>query len=352
MTKHGWCAAMLMGACLLGMGCQGGTQKKEAYKHWNATRASIQASMATERYKLGNLEDARKAVDEAIKLDPENASYHVLSARVFIERNQLDLADKELEVARKLDPKNAEADYLAGVVYQRWQKPNLALEYYTAASEKSPTELSYLMAKAEMLVQLNRMDDAVTLIESRLTFFEYSGPLRDMLGGLYLQQNKLPQAIESLHQASILSPDDTTIREHLARVLFRGGKYRDALDQFDALLKFPAFQQQADLYMLKGECHAQLQQWREARAALETSLEKNAGSAGALLSLAKVSMKMDDLDRAEDCVRKAIALNPDSAQAYLRRGSSRCSGSVGSRPWPTSRKRGAIWTRKTRPPSA
>ena len=100
-------------------------------------------------------------------------------------------------------------------MYQRWQKPNLALDYYTKASEKAPGELAYLMAKAEMLLQLNRDLEAQQLLEGKLTYYEYSGPMRDLLGQLYMQQGKKTEGIAMLHQASVLAGDDLTIREHL-----------------------------------------------------------------------------------------------------------------------------------------
>lgn len=321
MNKRNRIAASLLCATLLALaGCETGKQKKEAYQHWNATRAGIQASLATERYKLGNMEDARKAIDEAIKLDPQNAGYHIISARIFIEGNQLELADRELQLSRKLDPKNGEVDYLSGLIYQRWQKTNLALEHYSNACEKAPGELPYLMARAEMLVLVGRLDDAVQAIESKLTYFEYSGPLRDQLGGLYLQQNKIPQAIETIHQATILSPDDLTIREHLARAEFRGAKYRESLADLETLLKSDEYKDRADLYMLKAECHVQLGQWREARAAIETSIDKNSSSEASQLVMVKVALKLHDLERADLSARKAVALNPDDPQAYLARG--------------------------------
>ena len=318
-TSHALLLAVLSIGILAG-GCDTGKNKKEAYKQWNSTRAAVQASLATERYKRGNMDEARKAIDDAIKLAPDNAAYRVISARIYIERNQLEMADRELAVGRTVNPRNAEIDYLSGVIYQRWERPQLALDYYTQASEKSPAELPFLMARAEMLVLLNRLNDAVSLLESKLTYYEYSGPLRDMLGGFYMQQNLIPKAIETIHQATILSPEDLIIREHLSRAYFRGTKYRECLDQIDLLVKNEQYAKRADLLLTKGECLIQLEQWRDARFALEASLEIFPASMPALISLAKVSLKTSDLDRAELCVRKAISIAPDDARVHLTQG--------------------------------
>lgn len=297
-------------------GCQH-KQKQEVYDHWNAARAGVQGSLAAERYKLGNMEDARKAVDEAIKMDPKNAQYRILSARIHLERNELGAAESDLAIARELAPKNAEADYVEGIVRQRWQKPDEALDFYTQACEKAPGELAYYLARAEMLVQLGKPQEAIALLESKLTYFEYSGPLRDALGSLYLVQDKPEQAATSLAQAAVLSPDDATIKSRLVRAEFRAKKYHDCLSHVDQLLQDPTRVDQAELNLLKGECHLQLQQWRDARFALEAALEKDPSSLEGLLCLTKVALKTNDLTRADICVRRAVSLAPDDAQVQL-----------------------------------
>src|SRR5207302_2014875 len=132
------------------------TARETATAQWKATRASVLANLGRDQYKGGNFDQARQSVSDALKLDPENASIRVLSAKIAVEQSQLELAEKELRLARQFDPRNAEADYISGVVYQRWQKPDLAYEFYSQASEKAPSELAFLMAKAEMLVSMDR----------------------------------------------------------------------------------------------------------------------------------------------------------------------------------------------------
>lgn len=305
---------------LLAAGCQSNKNKQEVVQKWAAARAAVQGSLAAERFKLGNLEDARKAVDEAIKLDPTNANFRILSARIHMERNQLEQADQELAIARKLAPRRPEADYLGGIIYQRWQKPNLALELYTAAHEKAPGELAYVMARAEMLMQLNKVADAQQLLESKLTYFEYSGPMRDLLGTIYLQQGKKKEATEMFHQATVLSPEDQAIREHLMRAYFASGQYREAIDQIEMMQRTESQQKRADLYMLKGECYLQIDRLREARAALEKALDLNPSSVPALLALTKVAIRLNDADRAQVCIRRALALEPQNAQVHLAAG--------------------------------
>src|SRR5256885_13326399 len=144
------------------------TQRQQALTQWNGARASVLAGLARDQYNTGNFEKCRLTLDEALKLEPKNAQLHVLSAKLAIEQGQLEFAERELAKARELDPKDAEADYLSGAVCQRWQQPDKACDFYSAASEKAPGELAYLLAHAEMLVAMDRVDQALTLLQARI----------------------------------------------------------------------------------------------------------------------------------------------------------------------------------------
>ena len=179
-----------------------------------------------------NFEKSRYTVDEALKLNPKDANLHILSAKLGIEQGELELAERELATARVLDPKNAEADYLSGVICQRWQKPDAAAEFYEIACEKNPAELAYVLARAEMLVAMDRRSDAITMLQEKCTYFEHSATIRDALGELLVQDGQHALAVETLQEASVLAADDLSIREHLAMACFVNNDYRDAADLF------------------------------------------------------------------------------------------------------------------------
>ncbi len=118
------------------------SQKELALKQWNQTRARVLHGLAKDQVETGNYDKSKNTVREALALDPESARLHVLAAKLAMEEGRLEVADAELKLARECDEKNAEADYLSGVVYQRWQKVQIAHDYYHNAAEKEPTELA------------------------------------------------------------------------------------------------------------------------------------------------------------------------------------------------------------------
>jgi tetratricopeptide (TPR) repeat protein len=307
-----------------GAGCQGGkktqTSNQQAEKRWAATRAAVLASLAKGQLESGQFDKARDSMDKAKRLDPTNARLYILAARLEIEEGRLDVAERELAEARRLDPEDAEADYLSGVVYQRWLKPNVAFDFYSAAAEKDRREVAYPLAAAEMLVDLGRGEEALALLQGRLDEFGTSAVLHDTIGQLHVAQGQYGPAVDALRQASTLASDDQQIREHLSMAMFYNKQYREAADGFTRVIKDPTNASRAELHIALGECQMNLRKPRDARESFERATQLAPGSATAFLSLTKAALELNDLRRAEIALRKAVALAPEQGETHLMLG--------------------------------
>ena len=286
-------------------GCQSASAPRQptiqqaALNRWNDTRADVLLSLADDQYKNGAFDKCRQTLIEALKLDPNQPEIHILSAKLFIEQGQLDMAEKDLDAARSSDPHGAEEDYLSGIIFQRWQQPDQAQAYYDSACQKSPTELAYLLAKAEMMVDQGHPAQALALLQSRITYFEHSAAIRDAAGILLIQQGQPQQAVEMLRRASILAPDDQTIREHLARALFENHLYVESAVELTHLLHDPNYASRPDLYLTLGACQLQMQRLGDARLSFEQACTLDPTSLAAGLALARVQIQLGDLRAAD-----------------------------------------------------
>ena len=312
--------------CLAGIaGCassgdkktHGQEQQQFAQKQWAGARANVLGSLAKEQYENGNFDKCRSTITDALKMDPENVGLRVLSAKLAIEQGNLELADKELIQARRLDPRNAEADYLSGVVCQRWQRSQEAYDFYRSASEKQSGELAYLMAQAEMQVAMGRADEALTLLQAKVIYFEYSATIRDAVGQLLMQKGQFAEAVEVLRQASILASDDNTLREHLALAHFHNKQYREAADIFARLLTDEKYLKRADLYLALGECQMQMNKPRDARDSFDTASQISPNQATVWVGLAKAAIAIGDLRRAEMALKRSLSIEPASSEGNL-----------------------------------
>ena len=306
------------------LGCQGEAKKppatQAALKNWNATRAVVLIGLARDQYNNCAFDKCRITIDEAIKLSPDTAPARILSAKLFIESGQLEAAERELIQARQFDPTNAEADYLSGIVCQRWEQPERALEFYQLACERSPAELAYVLAKAEMLVDMHRRPEALAILQDKVTYFEHSGTIRDEVGLLLIQEHRYDEAVEMLRRASILASDDLTIREHLATALFDAKNYSDCADVLTDLTNHTPYDQRANLWMTLGQCQLQLSRATDAVRALQQAANLQPNNAGVWLELAQCQAQLGDLPRADSDVRRSLSLDASVSQAHLLAG--------------------------------
>ncbi len=312
------CIAAMLGGCASSTPPK--SEKELAADHWNQARAAVMISLAKDQYQTGNFDRSRETLTQAIELDPKNPNARVLSAQLAIEQGQMELADRELSVARNLDPNNAQAFYLSGVVYQRWALPQKAYEFYSEAYEKNPNELAYLMAKGEMLVAMDRSAEALALLEDKVTYFENSAVLCDAVGLLLMDQNRGPESIDMLRRATILAPDDLTIKEHLAMALYRFGQFADGADALNGLLKDDRYARRGDLWLTLGECQLQLRRPTDARDSFTTATNVEPEMASAWLCLGKAALALGDFRRADVSIHRALELEPDNSEAILLQG--------------------------------
>ena len=308
---------------VLALGCAGTkkpTQKELARQQWKNTRASVLLGLARDQYKTGNFEPARKTTNEAIALNPNSGPLRVLSSKLAIESGQLELAERELAEARKINPKDAEAEYLSGVVYQRWQQPQRAFEHYSAATVLAPDELSYLLAMSEMLVAMDREEEALRLLQDKVVYFEHSAVIRDAVGLLLVQFKKHSEAATIFREASILDTNDLTIVEHLGFALLECGQYREAIEPFKKLLRNANYAKRSDLYLALGRCELETGKLRDARSSFEQSAQLNSSSPSVWLGLTRVSLQQGDVKRAELSIKRALAIDPARSETRLLMG--------------------------------
>jgi Tfp pilus assembly protein PilF len=296
------------------------TPSEAAKAQWNTARANVMLSVATDQFNNGDFERARQTVDEAPRMDQKNAPLRILSAQLAIEQGQLDVADRELAEARTIDPKNPKAFYLSGVVYQRWEQPSKACEFYSTACDLDPGEQKYLLAKAEMLVAMDRTDDALALLQAKVIFFENSPAIRDEVGLLLERKDRWADAADMFRRATILTPEDETVREHLARALFHIGQYADAAEALERILSDPKQQKRSDLYLMQGECRMSLSRIGDARESFTTAADLDPTGPLPQIELAKASIALGDTTRAEADLRRATTFGGDEADISLLRG--------------------------------
>jgi Flp pilus assembly protein TadD len=312
----------VLSAVLLTAGCSNKDpgQNAEAQRRWADARATILAGVAQDQYKAHDFVKCRETLDKALAMSPRSATLHTLAGKLEIEQGHLESAELQLEMARTTAPSDPEPYYLSGVVYQRWQKPQTALEFYRQAGQRAPAELAYVLAEGEMLVILDRRNEALTLLQSKVGYFENSSSIRDAVAQLLVQNGKYDEAIKMFRQASVLAEDDNGIRERLATAYYYNKQYRESAVVLTRLTSVEPGSKRADLLELQGDCQLQINDPHGAARSFSAATDADPLSARGWQGLGRAVLQQGDAHRAELALRRAAGLDASSSQTQLLMG--------------------------------
>lgn len=111
---------------------------------------------------LGEVEAAIEASKEGIRLDPdEYFSYHNL-AESYQVAEQTEDAIKTIKIALSIDPQEEDGLYLLSTIYFERGEYHQANDAIQKCLSLYPTNSTFLSAKARILTNLNRLEDAET----------------------------------------------------------------------------------------------------------------------------------------------------------------------------------------------
>jgi tetratricopeptide (TPR) repeat protein len=308
-----------LAGCAAGHGKYTGEFLDEAQARMSGVKAATEWDMARQQFLAGDLKKAIRTIDQSIALNDRIPKSHVLRARILIEMHQLEQALGSLEVAAALDPEHAEAHYYTGIVYERFTRYERALEGYTLAFEANPTEPQYLLAAAEMLIQLGRVDDAEAMLTDRTRSFEHNPGIRQTLGHIELMRGDPSSAVIYFEEARLLAADDPALIEDLARAQIEAGEFAEADHNLSRLLERSDYAGRRDLIHLRTRCLIELDRPVEARSMLRelTATERGANDQRAWIELANVSLVLGDYRQLRACATRLLAVAPDRPEGYL-----------------------------------
>jgi tetratricopeptide (TPR) repeat protein len=244
----------------------------------------------------------------------------VLHARILIEMDRLETALKALDKAIELDEECAEAHYYEGIVYERFVRFEQAMEHYDKAAQLDETNPQYRLAAAEMLIQMDRIDDAEKELQAGMTTFEHNAGFRQTLGHIAMMRDEPKKAVDLFGEACILAPADQGLMEDLARAQMEAKDFADAEYTLRRLTDGDSGgEDRRDLKFMRARCLTEIDRPVEARTLLLQLTGDSRGSqdVGAWIELGAVSLVLDEDYRLRQCAQRVIALAPHRAEGYM-----------------------------------
>lgn len=198
-----------------------------------ATRASL----------LADVGRGEEAVSETKKLfDGKNdRETYIALAQVYDKTKNYNEMAKALDAADKLSQSPEDRENIAfmrGAMYEKQKKFEAAESEFRKVLENNPKNASALNYLGYMLADRNvRLQEAHQLVSKALEADPNNGAYLDSLGWVYYKMDKLPEAERNLRLAMERYSKDPTVHDHLGDVLFKEGKIKEAIAQWQASIK-------------------------------------------------------------------------------------------------------------------
>jgi len=314
-------ATGLMAMALVGCGASNHVQHVNAANHrWQVMRSTLVLQMALQQFEAGDLDQAGKTLADAMQIDATNPRLFTLAGRVAFERGELERSYHRFRTAIELDPDYAEAHYFQGIVLQRWAQFDGALISYRRAYEIEPDNASYLLATSEMLVVLDRTDDAMQLLTEKMAYFDMNASMRVGIGHLYAMRGEYSEAVKYFRQAGLIRPDDQQIQEQLALALLKAGQAHEAVQRLEQLCQVPSLVHRRDLLRSLGESYLAVGRIDEAKRLFIKMTRSNPLDSDAWLKLGELALVQRDAAGATLAATHFKKLAPKRHEGYLLAG--------------------------------
>ena len=185
---------------------------------WQQTAAGLYDD-AKALFARGELEQARTAVEQSLRIDPRQLPALTLKARLALAGNQTDVAEQVLKTALKVDPSSAYARFLLGLAYYLENDFEKARDTLAAADQNDSRVLLYRGLTEE---GLNNPDSAVAYYQHALEIDPRSVDTRISYARLLVAGGKWLVAENLIDQAlRIDSGDSDALYEKLRCLVAR-----------------------------------------------------------------------------------------------------------------------------------
>jgi tetratricopeptide (TPR) repeat protein len=218
-----------------------------------AARATVSAQIGRTYALLTVSDSAQQAYEEALREDSTLAVAHAWYSEWLEEEGRIEEALAHALRALRASPETIDYGYRVGLLLFRLDRPAEAVPYLQTVASRWPDHegatfnlgraLQALGREAEAKVWLDRVDDAQELqrqamLAERAVETTPEDPERWIeLAGLMMRMGFWDKAEVSLQAASLLRPDDLTLRSDLANLAFTRGDTLAAVSRYEALLR-------------------------------------------------------------------------------------------------------------------
>ncbi|HYM24412.1 MAG TPA: tetratricopeptide repeat protein [Vicinamibacterales bacterium] len=185
----------------------------------------------------GKADQGIALVEKAVQDHSDQPNAYVTLAQVYSEADRGAQAVKVLQDAQARFPDDTLIGFELGAMYDKQKRFPEAEETFRKLIERDPDNAPALNYLGYMLADRGeRLDESVGYLKKALQLEPENGSYLDSLGWAYFKKDNLDLAEQNLRQAADQLRKNSVIQEHYGEVLFKLGRYDDAIAAWNRAL--------------------------------------------------------------------------------------------------------------------
>lgn len=230
--------------------------------------------------------------------------------------NQPSEASSLLSALHTAQPANADILMYLGSAFEMQEKSPQALEAYRAALAADPSNPDRTLDYTRVLMDIDRYDQAIQVVQSGLGQTAVTPPLELRLGAIQMVKGNYPAARDAFHAALAADPDLDVAYVGLAETYAREANDAEAIRVIET-----AREKRRGHYLLEyyfGMLAARLGRTPEALIALENAARLQPPSPDPFFELGKLYVAQQNWPQARKALEHVVELNPRLAPAHYQ----------------------------------
>jgi len=185
----------------------------------------------------GKAGEAATLLESAVKAHGDDPMAYVALADLYSDANRGPDAVRVLQDAQQKFPGDTAVVFELGSVYDKQKKFGEAEAAFHQILDREPDNAAALNYLGYMLADRGeRLDESVTYLKKAVQIDPENGSYLDSLGWAYFKADQLQLAEDNLRKAADQLKMNSVIQEHYGELLFKLGRYNDAIAAFTRAL--------------------------------------------------------------------------------------------------------------------
>ena len=186
---------------------------------------------------LGNYEEATKLFLQCLEVNPEDAASMFELSRLYSRKGNLGEALKSAENAVKFDDTNPWYKILLAELYLDHYQYSNAVKIYSQLVKQYPDNIDYYYDWANSYIYAGKLMDAIKVYDIIEKKIGITDDISVQKKKIYLELNKIDEAAKEIQELILHYPDDPKYIAMLAELYMSNDMYEKAYDSYKKILE-------------------------------------------------------------------------------------------------------------------